>query len=148
MNRKRELISFLIAALISVGSLIAAFLPIDSNMPRFIGTADYLRLFIKETLFTKTLIFSILLPLASAITMCAIITAVFAFVLRNRGSRKLYYLLTIALSSITTMTFFIACGGRGLLIMFSSSFFISTVAVFLCWLLEPITLKKRFYENR
>ncbi|GEM_PF-5758197 len=147
MNRKREIIIFLIAALISAAALIIAFIPFGDG-PRFIGTADYLRLFIKETLFTKSLIFSILLPLASAIATCAIITAVFAFVLRTRGSRRLYYLLLIALSSISTMMFFIACGGRGLLILVASSFFISTLAVFICWLFEPLTLKKRSYEHK
>ena len=56
MNRKREIIIFLIAALISAAALIIAFIPFGVD-PRFIGTADYLRLFIKETLFTTAACF-------------------------------------------------------------------------------------------
>lgn len=144
MKRKREIIPFLIAALLGILLLCSAFVSFNGT-PKFNSPAQYLNLFIKDTLFAKALFLSVCLPFLCTLAICAVITA---FFLLKGGIRKLYYILTSAASLAASFAFYIISGGKSLLLMLSFSLIISTVTVFLCWLFEPLTLKKRSYENK
>lgn len=144
MRQKKELIPFLIAVLLGILLFIASFFSFDGT-PRFSDTVYYLSLYVKDALFAKSLLLSVFLPLVCALVPCAIITVLF---LKIKAGRKLYYFLTSAFSLTASFAFFIASGGRFLLLTVALSVIISAVTVFLCWLFEPVTLKKRFYENR